>query len=110
MHIFSSCKTALLQGRYSWRHDSVLKCPEPVLVKHIKEHNDKKLPKTKSNFIKFVKKGSKGGGTSTQPIPKHLLTTAQDWQCQIDYKENSTVFPAAICITSPGGCFLQKGT
>jgi hypothetical protein len=26
MHIFSSCKTALLQGRYSWRHDSVLKC------------------------------------------------------------------------------------
>ena len=99
MHIFSSCKTALLQGRYSWRHDSVLKCLEPVLVKYIKAHNDSKLPKPKLNLIKFVKKGSRCSST-TQPPSKHLLSPARDWQCQIDYKDDSIVFPPDICVTS----------
>ena len=56
MHIFSNCKVALLQGRYSWRHDSVLKVMEPTLLKHIKTHNDNKTHSPAKPFIKFVKK------------------------------------------------------
>ena len=32
-HILTACKVALSQGRYSWRHDQVLR----VLAKHIKQ-------------------------------------------------------------------------
>jgi len=99
MHIFSSCLTALHQGRYTWRHDSVLKCMEHILTKHITSHNDTKLPTVKARLIKFVKKGGNTQSKS-QPLPRHLLISARDWQCQFDFKDDSFVFPTVICITS----------
>jgi len=60
-HIFSNCKTALTQGRYSWRHDSVLKCLEPTLLMHSKDNNEIKSP---SKLINFVKAGVKGSSAS----------------------------------------------
>ena len=98
MHIMSNCKTALTQGRYSWRHDSVLKCMEPALLSHIKSFNESKLQKTPKKLIKFVKKGEKGSAVSFPP--HHLLSAARDWQCLIDFKDNSYVFPTVICITN----------
>ena len=98
MHIFSNCKVALTQGRCSWRHDSVLKSMDSTLRKHIKDHNEKKLLKPSKCLIKFVKKGEKGSAIPKTNSP-HLLSAAQDWQCLIDYRENSFVFPTAICIT-----------
>ena len=99
MHIFSNCKAALLQGRYSWRHDSVLKALEPTLLKHIKTHNDNKTLPSSKHFIKFVKKG---GRVSACPAPTslpHLLSPAHDWRCLIDYRDHNFVFPVEICIT-----------
>ena len=99
MHIFSNCKVALLQGRYSWRHDSVLKVMEPTLLKHIKTHNDNKTHSPAKLFIKFVKKGEKDNVCPPPTSLAHLLSPARDWQCLIDYRDHSFVFPTEICIT-----------
>ena len=98
MHIYSNCKTALLQGRYSWRHDSVLVNLEPFIRKHVKEHNEKKLLNPKKKLIKFVRPGA-----SSAPQPQgtrdNLLDTTQDWQYQVDYRDKEKVFPTEICVT-----------
>jgi len=98
MHIFSNCKVALAQGRYSWRHDSVLNCLEPTLRKYIKINNEKKEIKRPSKLINFVKAGVKGTSTPAS-TPSHLLCSANDWKCLVDYQDNSIIFPAEICIT-----------
>ena len=75
MHIFSNCKVALTQGRYSWRHDSVLNCLEPTLRKYIKINNEKKEVKRPSKLINFVKAGTKGvSNLGPHSLPPPLLS------------------------------------
>ena len=56
-HILSSCKVALSQGRYRWRHDTVLR-----ELAHIVELERKKKHPKGNTFIPFVK-----GGTTNMP-------------------------------------------
>jgi hypothetical protein len=88
MHIFSNCKTALTQGRYSWRHDSVLNCLELTLSQHIKSHNEEKIAHRPKSFINFIKAGTRGPSASMLP-PAHLLSPAHDWQSLFDYHDHS---------------------
>ncbi|VDI32812.1 Hypothetical predicted protein [Mytilus galloprovincialis] len=55
-HMLSSCQVVLKDGRYTWRHDSVLKTIEARL-----DINRRKKRKVKKNitFINFVKAGGK---------------------------------------------------
>ena len=75
--IVSNCKVALTQGRYSWRHDSVLNCLEPTLRKYIKIHNEKKEIKRPVKLINFVKAGLKALVPQPLPLP-HFLGSAND--------------------------------
>lgn len=52
-HTLSSCKTALSQGRYRWRHDQVLRELSDVL--EVEEKNTRPPMKSKPSFIRFVK-------------------------------------------------------
>ena len=99
MHILSFCKVALVQGRYSWRHDSVLTNIESSLRAYINRHNDKKPDPTPARLIKFVKAGERAPRQKPQ-IRKHLLNDASDWKLQIDYKGKERPFPPSICTTS----------
>ncbi|KAH3814627.1 hypothetical protein DPMN_143132 [Dreissena polymorpha] len=63
-HILSSCTTALTQGRYRWRHDSVLQ----ELADKLERERTKKRPRQKPQMIQFVKKGHKA--------PKKLQPTS----------------------------------
>ena len=85
-HVLSACKTALSEGRYTWRHNQVLK----VLANDIEEAIKLRPPTTRiqSRFIEFRKEGTpptkdtRGSNTTTEP--KGLLHRAADWRLQVD--------------------------
>ena len=56
-HILSSCKTALAQGRYRWRHDQVLrKLAEVLEARRLEAAKDH--PSTARKLIHFVGQGA----------------------------------------------------
>ena len=95
MHIFSSCRVALEQKRYSWRHDSVLANIELYIQNHLSKHNDQKAIVPPRIFIPFVKAREKI--PHIKPPRRNLLSDAVDWCCQVDYCGNEKIFPPEIC-------------
>ncbi|XP_052259364.1 uncharacterized protein LOC127863766 [Dreissena polymorpha] len=63
-HILSSCTTALTQGRYRWRHDSVLQ----ELADKLEHERTKKRPRQKPQMIQFVKEGQKAPKNCSLPV------------------------------------------
>ena len=62
-HALSSCQTALAQGRYRWRHDTVLRELADILEwERRKKRNTKKKA---CPAINFVKEGHTGKKTKT---------------------------------------------
>ena len=89
-HILSGCEVALVQGRYKWRHDRVLR----VLRKSINN-----MPCKKRCWIKFKKAGEKG--TKSPPVtPESFLKIARDWKIQVDVPEKPLSIPAHIAATA----------
>jgi hypothetical protein len=85
-HILSSCKTALTQGRYRWRHDNVLRTLADILEKEKK----KKRPKcTGFTAISFVREGEMAQKTCKLT---GILPQASDWELQVDL-DRRLVFP-----------------
>jgi len=57
----------------------------------------KKMSKHPVKFIKFVKAGVKG--TPSPALPSsNLLGSAQDWQCQIDFRDYMVIPPGYLYI------------
>merc|ERR1712055_168997 len=56
-HILSSCKVALSQGRFTWRHNQVLRQIALVVDSKRKNHNNQ--PRREEKKIQFVKAGEK---------------------------------------------------
>ena len=55
-HILSNRSVALVGGRCTWRHDSVLKCIVSVIDPIVNDHNSKP-GKPRNNAITFLRKG-----------------------------------------------------
>ena len=94
-HILSGCSVALSQGRYTYRHDSVLR----VLCHHVSGflNNLPSHPSVVERSIKFVREGSKV--TNKRKIHKRgLLFAATDWVMIADLGTR-LVFPAHIHVT-----------
>lgn len=98
-HILTGCKTSLTQGRYTWRHNQVLKSLAAAL--ETKRSNINSSPRA-SNSIKaqtFIREG--------QPKPKHpptkpklgKLGMAQDWKMLVDIGQQ-LIFPPEIAATT----------
>lgn len=96
-HVLSSCPTALSQGRYTWRHDQVLKPIAEAISRGISSYS---RACNTTNTIAFVKAGvqPKAGG---KKAPAGILATAQDWQLSVDL-EKQLRFPQHIVSTMGG--------
>ena len=95
-HVLSSCKKALTEHRYTWRHNQVLK----VICKHLEytlQGNSRKVPVKTRTFIQFRKEGE-ASRTTRKPI-SNCLDEANDWTLQSDLSTR-LVFPQDICSTN----------
>ena len=83
-HVLSSCRTALTQGRYTWRHNQVLKeLAEAVQFNATKSRV--RLPEPETVFHSAGQK--KRWPTSShlcRPCKPGLLSAADDWECAAD--------------------------
>ena len=104
-HLLVGCDFALKQGRYTWRHDSVLLDMESAFMKVITTFNSRK-PSCFGEIAKkdykqsFIAAGTHGKKRVTDARSKSLLDYANDWKLQVDFEDRKLVFPPNICTTS----------
>ena len=94
-HILGACKVALQQGRYAFRHDTVLHQVIEALqtfISNIKEA----VPISAKSSIMFVKKGAEVPRKRTPPVG--ILHYASDWVLLADLNSNCC-FPVHIAFT-----------
>ena len=96
-HVLGSCKVALSQGRFTFRHDSVLSDIVESLKSFLLE-----LPQTaphKANKIAFVKQGKYLPKSDAKPKATGILHLANDWFLLSDLGEGYQ-FPGHIGIST----------
>jgi hypothetical protein len=96
-HILVNCDHSLYAGRYTWRHDSVLRGLDLALSAHIQMWNAAK-PRSRrfpALAVSFAK-----GATGSRLPRACLLDGARDWEISVDYDRAVAPFPADICLTS----------
>merc|ERR1711923_439072 len=93
-HILTGCKTALSQGRYTWRRNRVLQEIADRIQDRVKTSKPVSY-KTKS--ITFVKEGEKPEKDHTNQN-RSYLDTAKDWEVRVDLKGRLKI-PSSITIT-----------
>lgn len=96
-HILSSCKTALTQGRYRWRHDRVLRKLAEILEVRRVEIARERLPPTSRRMIHFVREGG-GAPNITQP-QRSVLAGSCEWNLRVDL-DRQLRFPTEITTTN----------
>ena len=98
-HILTGCPTALWQGWYTWRHNSVRSVLRLAITNAYRQRKvvDPSLP-----YITFVKPGEPAkpsGHPPRKPLSDSLLAGASDWTFLFDLHEG-LVFPPYIALTS----------
>ena len=94
-HILTGCKTALSQGRYTWRHNQVLK----EISDRIKEKaSSSKVVPQKVKSVTFVKEGEKKPERDQNNCNRSYLDTAQDWEVRVDLNGRLRI-PTSITTT-----------
>ena len=91
-HILSSCSKCLSQGRYRWRHDTVLRS----LADSLEKERTRKRPKQTGNMISFVREGHPPPKKSSEA--KSILGLADDWKMAADL-DRKLVFPNIVTTT-----------
>jgi len=80
-HILSGCNVALTGGRYTWRHDKVLKIIAEATECEVARHNLDPV-KTKSKTVAFVKKGEKARPRKVSKAS--IFGAGDDWVVNCD--------------------------
>ena len=99
-HILTGCKTALTQGRYTWRHNQVLKSLASTLEG--KRSSINALPPSSSNTpwtTAFVREGATATRSNPTPSERSQLFPARDWRMLADVGKQ-LVFPSEIATTT----------
>ena len=99
-HIMTGCKTSLSQGRYTWRHNQVLKSLAAALETKRSATNSL-TPKTSnpSKTTTFIREGQKRPKhPPTKPETGHLAM-ARDWKMLVDIGQQ-LIFPPEIASTN----------
>ena len=98
-HIISACPHALNQGRYTWRHDSILEYLGEVIQELVDRANGKDPEKVVVPHISknFVRAGAKSLTTRHKNSGSRgtLLRDATDWKVLVDL-DNKMVYPPEI--------------
>ncbi len=99
-HILVGCKTSLTQGRYTWRHNQMMKCLAVTLESKRVTVNAMPLEAqtTFHQLTSFVREGEKCSTNRSSPdlCP---LNAAQDWEMRVDLSQRLT-FPPEITATN----------
>ena len=94
-HIPSSCRTALTQRRFTWRHDKFpRKMDHHVELKRMNA-NKSEFKRAKEGGIDFIKAGQKTCRRNVTKNTEHsvgLLKRATDWELRVDL-DKWLVFP-----------------
>ncbi|XP_071145057.1 uncharacterized protein [Mytilus edulis] len=100
-----ACPVTLKDGRYTWRHDSVLKT---IAAKLDTTRRKKRKMQKNITFVNFVRAGEK---KDNQAEGLGILGTALDWQMTADIHQRMS-FPAEIAATSlrPDIVIWSQGT
>lgn len=92
-HVLSACSVALADGRYTWRHDQVLK----VIAERVDiARRQERKRNNRLEFIKFQKAGEKG--TERGGREQGILATATDWKMAADIG-GRMAFPQEVAVT-----------
>ncbi|TWW57325.1 hypothetical protein D4764_07G0000440 [Takifugu flavidus] len=97
-HILVGCKISLTQGRYTWRHNQVLKCLAAELEKRRVKINS--MPPNSQPVapwkMSFVRGGEKQG---SKPAPPEAgaLTVARDWEMRVDLSQR-LIFSSEVAV------------
>lgn len=103
-HVLSSCSTSLTQGRYRWRHDSVLRELADWLEKERKKERGKH---PHHGHIAFVKPGET---RKTQtPHKSSILDGTTGWNMEVDLGKR-LVFPDVVQTTQRPDIVLWSKT
>ena len=103
-HVLANCSKSLQDGRYTWRHDSVLINIEHALAGLIATANKRKVvdvfaTECKKSFEAcFVRAGEKKKAPKLSN--RGQLGYANDWKLLVDYNHRQYVFPPTICATN----------
>ena len=109
LHVLSGCKAALEQGRYTWRHNSLLLVFKQHLIAHIGAINSGRLKLSSSKPLRFVSADGRlynNGSSAPSLAPTQLvdyLARAHDWELRFDLpgdRFSYNVFPPEIATTS----------
>ena len=95
-HVLSGCKVALSQGRYNFRHDSILRVLHNSLSKFLSSVSPVKACLSLSSC--FVKHGKRLCSSNKKPHVG-ILHESSDWKLSVGL-DASLVFPFFHCITS----------
>ena len=102
-HVLSGCAQALKEGRYRYRHDSVLRVLSHHVSGFVNRHNNCKGPKAKDiiKTIRFVPAGVTPPKTVSKGVygKTGILGSARDWIMLVDLGRR-LVFPDHIVKTS----------
>lgn len=109
-HVLNACPSALHQGRYTWRHDSVLTALKREITKFWEAATTKKavfdtMACSKQPLIHFCPPGGKSGMKKVnQPRrmlrSQSLLLHAFDWEFLYDLYPKKLCFPVEIAATT----------
>ena len=90
-HILSSCNVVLGQGRYTWRHNQVLRQLADTI--ELAKREKQKGPRQKQQQILFVREGEKISVNRVKPTG--ILDQAEDWKLSVDL-DTKLVFPEIV--------------
>ena len=96
-HILAGCPLSLQQGRYTWRHNRVLRVILHGLQEEVSARSENPVSGSPSHNIRFVRQGETVTRSSER---KHmgLLAAANDWKVKADL-DSRLVFPEQIAVT-----------
>ncbi|KAL1277462.1 hypothetical protein QQF64_024135 [Cirrhinus molitorella] len=99
-HILVGCKTSLIQGRYTWCHNQVLKClaaeieNKRVITNAMPLNAQATIPRRTT----FMWEGEKQRTRPSLP-DSGPLSAARDWEMRVDLSQRLT-FPPEIAVTN----------
>ncbi|XP_078458809.1 uncharacterized protein LOC144723905 [Lampetra planeri] len=99
-HILTGCKTSLTQGRYTWRHNQVLKNLASALEDKRAATNSLPPPAASHPLrTTFVREGAKPPKSGSTPIERDQLRLARDWKMLADIGRQLVFLPEIATTT-----------
>ena len=96
-HVLSGCKVALSQGRYTFRHDSILRVLHNSFSKFFIFNES--CEGLSILVVVFCQTGKKEFSSSKKKPHVGILHESSDWKLSVDF-DSSLVFPSFIAITA----------